>query len=100
MQIEQLLAFWLVSAVLLLLDVSPAGTRARRDLEILRQRPRHGTRGTLSVLSVAMLMLTHPRHADQALTALCRILARWARSRSVYRLPVYSFRRALSPPRN
>ncbi len=95
-----LLAFCLVYAVLLLLGVSPAGKRARCDLEILRHQPRHGTRRTLSVLSVAMLMLTHPRHADRALTALCRILARWARSRSVHRLPVFSFRRALSPPRN
>lgn len=94
-----LLAFCLVYAVLLLLGVSPAGTRARRDLEILRRQPRHGTRRTLSVLSVAMLMLTHPRHASRALTALCRLLERWARARA-YRLPAFTFRRALSPPRN
>lgn len=93
-----LLAFCLVYAVLLLLGVSPAGARARRDLEIPRQHPRHGTRRTLSVLSVAMLMLTHPRHAARALSALCRILARWARSRSVYRLPAFSFQPALGPP--
>ena len=91
-----LLAFCLVYAVLLLLGVSPAGGRARRDLEILRRHPRHGTCRTLSVLSVAMLMLTHPRHAHRALTALCRLLER-ARS---YRLPAFSFPRALSPPRN
>jgi hypothetical protein len=34
-----------------------------------------------------MLMLSHPRHAQRALDALCRLLARWARTRSVYRLP-------------
>lgn len=94
-----LLAFCLVYAVLLLLGVTPAGVRARRDLEILRQQPRHGTRRTLSALSVAMLMLTHPRHAERALTALCRLLERSARARS-YRLPLYAFRRGLSPPRN
>lgn len=94
-----LLAFCLVYAVLLLLGVTPAGLRARRDLEILRRQPRHGTRRTLSVLSVAMLMLTHPRHAARALAALCRLLQRWARAYS-YRLPAFAFRRALSPPRN
>ncbi len=94
-----LLAFCLVYAVLLSLGVTPAGARARRDLEILRRHPRHGTRRTLSVLSVAMLMLTHPRHARRALTALCRVLERWARARS-YRLPAFSFPRVLSPPRN
>ena len=94
-----LLAFCLVYAVLLLLGVTPAGVRARRDLEILRQHPRHGTRRTLSTLSIAMLMLTHPRHAERARTALCRLLERWTRARS-YRLTAYSFRRALSPPRN
>ena len=42
-----LLAFCLAYAVLVLLGVTPAGQRGRRDLEILRQRPRHGTRRTL-----------------------------------------------------
>jgi hypothetical protein len=94
-----LLAFCLVYAVLILLGMTPAGVTARRDLEILRRRPRHGTQRTLSVLSIAMLMLTHPRHAARALTALCRLLRRWARAYS-YRLPVFAFHRALSPPRN
>ena len=94
-----LLAFCLVYAVLVLLGATPAGLTARRDLEILRRRPRHGTQRTLSVLSIAMLMLTHPRHAARALAALCRLLRRWARAYS-YRLPVFAFHRALSPPRN
>ncbi|MGH2668083.1 MAG: transposase [bacterium] len=95
-----LLAFCLAYAVLLILGVTPAGERARRDLEILRRQPRHGTRRTLSALSIAMMMLSHPRHAQRALAALCRLLARCARTGSVYRLPAFSFRCALSPPGN
>lgn len=91
-----LLAFCLVYAVLVLLGVTPAGVRARRDLEILRRRPRHGTRRTLSVLSVAMLMLTHPRHGARALRAVCRLLERWSRTRA-YRLPPFAFPRNLPP---
>jgi Transposase DDE domain len=95
-----LLAFCLAYAVLVLLGVTPAGQRARRDLEILRQKPRHGTRRTLSVLSVAMIMLGHPRHARRALHALCRLLIRWTVRRRSARLPPFSFHRALGPPRN
>jgi hypothetical protein len=55
--VEALIA---AAAALLLLGVSPVGHRARRDLEICRHQPRHGTRRTLSALSVAMIMLAHP----------------------------------------
>lgn len=91
-----LLAFCLAYAVLVLLGVTPAGQRARRDLEILRRRPRHGTRRTLSVLSVAMIMLSHPRHARRALAAVCRLVIRWTTPRC--HLRPFSFRRALAPP--
>lgn len=91
-----LLAFCLAYAVLVLLGVTPAGQRARRDLEILRRRPRHGTRRTLSVLSVAMMMLSHPRHARRALLAVCRLVIRWPAPRC--HLRPFSFRRALAPP--
>ena len=93
-----LLAFCLAYALLVLLGATPAGHRARRDLEVLRRTPRHGTRRTLSVLTVAMIMLSHPRHARRALQAVARLLRRWARMRSAYRLPPFSFRRALPPP--
>ena len=95
-----LLAFCLAYALLVLLGITPAGQRARQDLEVLRRQPRHGTRRTLSVLTVAMVMLSHPRHARRALAAVHRLLLRWARARSVHRLPPFSFRRALGPPRN
>jgi len=45
-----------------------------------------------------MIMLSHPRHARRALQAVARLLVRWARMRSAYRLPPFSFRRALPPP--
>jgi len=43
-----LLAFCLAYALLVLLGATPAGHRARRDLEVLRRTPRHGTRGARS----------------------------------------------------
>ena len=92
-----LLAFCLAYAMLVLLGVTPAGQRARRDLEVLRHRPRHGTQRTLSVLSIAMIMLSHPRHARRALSVVCRLVIRWTTPRC--HLRPFSFRRALAPPR-
>jgi hypothetical protein len=57
---QLLFAFCRAYALLVCLGLTPAGQAARADLEVLRQQPRHGTRRTLSVLSIAML--THARH--------------------------------------
>ncbi len=56
-----LLAFCIAYCFALVLGVSPEAEQARPDLEIPRRRPRHGTCRTLSVLTLAMLMLAHPR---------------------------------------
>ncbi len=56
-----LLAFCIAYCMALVLGASGEAQRARRDLEILRRTPRHGTRRTLSILSIAMQMLSHPR---------------------------------------
>lgn len=56
-----LLAFCIAYCLALVLGVAPEAERARLDLEVQRRRPRHGTRRTLSILSLAMLMLSHPR---------------------------------------
>lgn len=71
-----LLAFTMAYSLALVLGVSPEAHQARRDLEIPRRRPRHGTARTLSALSVAMQMLAHPRWRRKALDRLQRIAAR------------------------
>lgn len=74
-----LLAFAIAYSLALVLGVSPEAQQARRDLEIPRRRPRHGTTRTLSILSVSMQMLAHPRWRLKALARLQRIAARIAR---------------------
>jgi len=74
-----LLAFAIAYSLALVLGVSPEAHQARRDLEIPRRQPRHGTTRTLSVLSVSMQMLAHPRWRLKALARLQRIAARIAR---------------------
>jgi hypothetical protein len=55
-----LLAFCIAYCLALVLGISPEAELARLDLEVQRRRARHGTKRTLSVLSLAMLMLAHP----------------------------------------
>jgi DDE family transposase len=74
-----LLAFCLAYALLLVLGDTAVGHAARQDLEIPRRSPRHGTARTQSVLSIARLMLNHPRHAARAFQALGRLLRRVTR---------------------
>jgi hypothetical protein len=74
-----LLAFCLAYCLAVVLRAGPAGTAARPTFEIRRRRARHGTRRTLSVLTIAMLMLIHPhwrRGALRRLVGLARYLAR------------------------
>lgn len=76
-----LLAFCIAYCLALVLGVSPEAERARLDLEVQRRRPRHGTRRTLSVLSLAMLMLAHPRWRKCAWRRLRLIAARIAQGK-------------------
>jgi hypothetical protein len=62
-----LLAFCLAYVLAIVLGAETDGLAARHGLEILHRRPRHGTRRTLSVLSLAMQMLAHPRWRHGAL---------------------------------
>lgn len=74
-----LLAFCLAYGLAVVLGAGPAGAAARPAFEILRHRARQGTRRTLSVVSVAMLMLIRPhwrRRAQRHLVGLVRGLAR------------------------
>jgi len=46
--------------LLLALGESRLAQQLRREMEILRRKARHGTRRTLSVLSLALMVLTDP----------------------------------------
>src|SRR5881397_3268456 len=78
-----LLAFCIAYCLALVLGATPEAQRARRDLEIPRHRPRHGTCRTLSVLSLAMQMLAHPRWRRTAYRRLQRIALDLAAGRRV-----------------
>ena len=93
-----LLAFCLTYALLLVLGSTPEGAAARQDLEVPRRQPRHGTGRTQSVLSIARLMLIHPRHAHAAFRVLSRLLARLARGRTVLPESVFCLPLATGPP--
>jgi len=82
-----LLAFCLAYVLAVVLGSERTAATARRDLEILRRRPRHGTRRTLSVLSLGMQMLAHPRWRRRALAALRRVITRLTRGRPVLSHP-------------
>jgi len=71
-----LLAFCIAYCLALVLGVSAEALQARADLEVPRRRPRHGTCRTLSVLSLAMQMLSHPRWRLRALQRLRAIAVR------------------------
>ena len=82
-----LLAFCLAYCLAVVLGASPAGCAARPTFEIRRRRPRHGTRRTLSVLSVAMLMLIHPRWRRRALRRLIQLVRHLARGHPLLAQP-------------
>ena len=69
-----LLAFCLAYVLCVLLGKSPLGEQARRGFEIPRRIPRHGTRRTLSALSIAMLILSHPAWVERAIALLLKII--------------------------
>jgi len=73
-----LLAFCVAYCLALVVGVSSEARQARADLEIPRRRPRHGTCRTLSVLSVTMQMLSHPRWRQKAYGRLHSIAGRLA----------------------
>ena len=58
-RLSRLLAALAIGYILLLaLGSSPLGKQLRRELEVLRSKARHGTRRTLSVLSIALMAVT------------------------------------------
>lgn len=69
-----LLAFCLAYILCVLLGESPLGEEARSYFETPRRTPRHGTRRTLSALSMAMLILSHPAWIERAIALLLKIV--------------------------
>jgi hypothetical protein len=80
-----LLAFCIAYCLALVLGVSPEAEQARLDLEVKRRRARHGTTRTLSVLSLAMLMLSHPRWRTSAWRRLRLVAARIAQGKRAFK---------------
>jgi hypothetical protein len=84
-----LMAFCLAYILGVLLGDSPLGQRARQAFEIPRRHPRHGTTRTLSALTLAMLMLSHPAWLRRSLAALVALLARAEHDQPLLRAPSY-----------
>lgn len=82
-----LLAFCLAYCLAVVLGDSATGRQTRPALEIPRRRPRHGTRRTLSVLSIVMLMLMHPRWRRLAQRRLRTLVGHLARGQPLLNRP-------------
>lgn len=76
-----LLALSVAYIVAVLLGACPAATRVRKDCEVLRGKPRHGTRKRLGALTVGILFLSLGRFAKLAEQSLRAIIAALARGR-------------------
>jgi hypothetical protein len=69
-----LLALTAAYILAILIGASGIGTRVRKDCEVLRSTPRHGTRRRLGALSIGILLLSLPRFARLAVQALDAVL--------------------------
>ncbi len=89
LRLEKLLLALTVAYILvILLGAGPPACRVRRDCEVLRTRPRHGTRRRLSALTVGILLISLARFAPLAEKALAQLLASLARGMGARRLAV------------
>jgi hypothetical protein len=85
-----LMGFTLAYLIVLLLGTDPLAERLRPYFEQERRKPRHGTRKVLSVLSIALQVLSDSRWQQQARKRLMQILARLAQGCGVALLPAFS----------
>ncbi len=76
-----LMAFTLAYLFTLLLGQDRLAQQARPFFETQRRIPRHGTARRLSVLSMALYMISHPRWQQPSCTRLLQILLRLLRGR-------------------
>jgi hypothetical protein len=85
-----LMGFTLAYLIVLLSGTDPLAERLRPYFEQGRRQPRHSTRKVLSVLSIALQVLSDSRWQQQARKRLMQILARLAQGRGVALLPAFS----------
>jgi Transposase DDE domain len=85
-----LMGFTLAYLIVLLLGSDPLAEKLRPHFERERHKPRHGTCKTLSVLSIALHVLSDARWQQRARKRLMQILGRLAQGRGVALLPVFS----------
>lgn len=83
-----LMAFAIAYALTLALGASEEAKELRDRVEILRPTPRHGTRRTLSVLSLGCGLLSDPRFAPSAFETLDRMIGQIASGRGITSLPL------------
>jgi hypothetical protein len=81
-----LLAVTVGYIVAVLLGACAAATRVRQLCEILRPKPRHGTRRRLGALSVGILFLSLPRFAALLRPTLTALLSRLANGKGALRI--------------
>ncbi len=92
-----LLTFCLAYILCVLLGESPLGQQARKGFEIPRRIPRHGTRRTLSALSIAMLILSHPAWVQRAVALMLKVIWKASAQRSLLSTTQLHMPRALPP---
>jgi hypothetical protein len=92
-----LLTFCLAYILCILLGESSLGQQARRGFEIPRRTARHGTRRTLSALSIAMLILSHPKWVQRAIALLLKIIWKASAQRSLLSTTQLYLPQALPP---
>src|SRR5437879_2033398 len=85
-----LMGFTLAYLIVLLLGTDPFAEKLRPYFEQQRRKPRHGTCKVLSVLSIALQVLSDARWRQRARKRLIEILARLAQGRGVALLPAFS----------
>ena len=85
-----LMGFTLAYLLVLLLGPDPLAEKLRPYFELQRHKLRHGTRKVLSVLSIALHVLSDPRWQQQAQKRLTQILSRLAQGGGVTLLPAFS----------
>jgi len=85
-----LMGFTLAYLIVLLLGTDPFAEKLRPYFEQQRRKPRHGTCKVLSVLSIALQVLSDSRWEQRARKRLIEILARLAQGRGVGLLPAFS----------
>jgi len=85
-----LMGFTLAYLIVLLLGTDPLAEKLRPYFEQQRGKPRHGTCKVLSVLSIALQVLSDARWEQRARKRLIEILARLTQGRGVALLPAFS----------